>query len=73
MLKQDKQAAIESAQYLIEKYAAGARDFESVNLWQANLESAQLVGINFKQAVLFRANLKNAVLAINTNLWTTSG
>jgi uncharacterized protein YjbI with pentapeptide repeats len=48
---------------LLERYAAGERDFSQIDLNQElHLEDADLSGINLTGAMLYRAKLKNVNL-----------
>ena len=47
---------------LLEKYAAGVRDFTGIDLSEANLSSAKLSGVNLSRANLSVANLSGANL-----------
>ena len=51
-----------TAEELLERYAAGERDFSGINVREAYLEGAVLTGINLSRANLQVANLKNAIL-----------
>ena len=51
-----------SVEKLLKEYAAGRRDFASVNLANANLFSSDLIGVNFTKADLRRTNLVFAYL-----------
>jgi uncharacterized protein YjbI with pentapeptide repeats len=48
---------------LLEKYAAGVRDFSGVDLSEANLSGVKLSGVNFNQANLSVINLSGANLS----------
>ncbi|WP_193196192.1 pentapeptide repeat-containing protein [Nostoc sp. MG11] len=48
---------------LLEKYAAGVLDFSGVDLSEANLSGAKLIGVNFSQANLSVINLSGANLS----------
>ncbi|NET32406.1 MAG: hypothetical protein F6K19_10410 [Cyanothece sp. SIO1E1] len=50
-------------EHLLNRYAAGLRDFERIDLSEANLVGAQLSGINFQQATLNVANFSHANLS----------
>lgn len=51
-----------SVQELLEKYAAGERDFAGVNLTEANLSRVHLSRINLSRAILSIANLSGSNL-----------
>lgn len=51
-----------SVQELLEKYAAGERDFAGVNLTEANLSRVHLSRANFSRAILSIANLSGSNL-----------
>lgn len=52
-----------NAKEILEKYAAGVRDFCAVNLSEQNLNGANLSGANFSEANLSVANLSGANLS----------
>ena len=51
-----------TAEELLERYAAGERDFSGANLYDANLNGADLNGANLTDANLTGANLTDANL-----------
>ncbi len=56
----EKKEPPKSAEELLERYAAGERDFEGVNLNGANLMGSNLSGADFSEANLIGANLIGA-------------
>ena len=52
-----------TAEELLERYAAGERDFSGANLYDANLNGADLNGANLNGANLNGANLTDANLS----------
>jgi len=52
-----------TAEELLERYAAGERDFSNVDLDSARLNDAKLSGINLSGAILFGAELNRANLS----------
>jgi uncharacterized protein YjbI with pentapeptide repeats len=59
------------AEELIERYAAGERDFADISLKWEDLSGANLAGVNLTGAIFIRVNLSKANLS-SANLTNTS-